>query len=154
MPKHLYEENDAGESAMLFKIPPEFVEEILSKDQRFSTVLNQTNSSEYAGDAIGIAVIQHILPEVWPNQDIPPSDNERNILAWTCFCKLTDALIKIGSSITTSHVTARTKKAANIAGLSKFNEPIKMNFDAFRHAFKNKFVPAYINDARCVLVDL
>ena len=151
--QYLYEENDADESVMMFKIPPEFVDEILSEDKRFATVLNQTNPTQYAGDAIGIAIVQHILPEAWHNQNIPPSDKERNILAWSCFCKLPDALIKLGATITTSHFTARNKKAAIIIGLGKFNEPIKMNFDAFRKTFQKKLLPAYLNDSPCAQVE-
>lgn len=108
----------------------------------------QTRSESYKGDAINIAVIQHILPQLFPNKNQPLS--KTNGLAWDCFDTLLDILNNNGANVIIHR--KRNKKECQIEGIGSQNEAIKIDFDTFRHRFEKLFY-AYVKNLPCEKVD-
>lgn len=108
----------------------------------------QNGIGSYKGDAINIAVIQYILPRLFPNKNQPLS--KMSDLAWNCFDVLPEALNNNGANVVMHR--ERNKKECHLEGAGRQNETIKIDFDAFRHRFPKLF-NAYLNDLSCEKID-
>ncbi len=108
----------------------------------FCNVFTKAKAASYKGDAINIAIVQYVLPELFPRKNEAPYKE----LGWSCFIALPDVLNRLGADVTMHDST--NKKEWRVEGTGKQRETIKIDYDAFRKRFDTLF-NAYLYNASC-----
>jgi hypothetical protein len=93
--------------------------------------------SSFRQDIISDAIINHILPLLFPDKNLHLLDYEKNNLKFQCFEKLKPTLEKDGCIL--SYKSMRNKDSSYLIGKTQCEVPIKITFEAFRKRFDGLF---------------